>query len=141
MSNQDKKARLAELRDWAEKQEAARKSTATDRELELLELLHKYTQELGPRGFEFEIATSAADGPIVIKRLDEVAYKKFKAALDSDKGASYEDHYDYVAAGVVHPERAKFDELVGRRPHIVVRLANAMLTLHGAKEASDAGKF
>lgn len=137
-SSEEVERRLLEAR----KRKAEREKAIEDRkrkfELELLELEEKFEAELGPRGSAFEIvdATDQGEGFIVLKLGYGVAYHAFKNSKMKEK-----DVHAFVLPCVVHPERAKFLELVERRHELPIRCANALVTLHGAKAEDAAGKF
>lgn len=137
----DLKERLAQLEEAKAKREAAHETARLEHRVKELELEDQFEKEIGKRGVEFEIVVSDADGPIVVRRVEEVLYKRFMKAVDSEKGATNEDYYAYVAPGIAHPAKDAFDKIVAARPHVSQRCANAMLTLHGAKQVKDSGKF
>lgn len=138
---EDDAAKLAALMERKEKREREREKQAAAFARKELELADQYEDELGPRGQEFEIVNTTSDGPLVIKRGEMVLYKRFQAAMSNGKDPSPEDVHAFVWPCVVYPDRQAFNAIVDRRPHVGMRLANALLTLMGAKETSDRGKF
>lgn len=132
---------LADLLERKETRERAREKQAAAFARKELELADQYEDELGPRGQEFEIVNTTSDGPIVIRRGEMVLYKRFQAAMAGGKDPSPEDVHSFVWPCVAYPEKSAFNAIVDKRPHIGMRLANALLTLMGAKEVSDRGKF
>lgn len=131
----------SDLLERREKRLREREKQAAAFDRKELELEDKYEDELGPRGQEFEIVNLAGHGPIVIRRGEMVLYKRFQAAMSNGKDPSPEDVYGFVWPCIAYPEKSAFDAIVDKRPHIAMRLANALLTLMGAKEVSDRGKF
>lgn len=124
-----------------EAREKADKQRRRERELQAEDLIQRFERELGPLHSEFELVVTEFDGCIVVKRGEEVLYKRFMSIVNSPKGATDVDHYQYVVSTVVHPEREAFDKLVAKRPHIAQRCANAQLSLHGVATKEEVGKF
>lgn len=129
------KERLAAAREAKEKKDAARAEAAAARELEALDLESKLEGELGPRGEHFEIVETV-EGPIAVKLGEGILHTRFQASKVTDT-----DIHDYVFPCVVHPSKEKYLEIVGRRPGIALRCANALATLYGAKAQAEAGKY
>lgn len=129
--------KLLKLQDEKAAREEQRRKAKVKRDLLVLELESKYESDLGPRGQGFEIvAENHPEGPIVVKLAEAVAHKK----LTSSK-LLMEDVEHYVLPCVVYPERDRYLQIVGSRPEIRNRCANALFTLQGAKTEADAGKF
>ena len=131
----DVKERLAKAREAKAAKEKAAAEAAEMLELETLELETSLEKEHGPRGFGFEIVETP-EGPIAVKLGDSVLHKRF-----SESKIDEASMHDYVYPCVVHPAKDKYLEIVGRRPGIVLRCANALASLFGAKANADAGKF
>ncbi|MBX3218919.1 MAG: hypothetical protein KF795_00285 [Labilithrix sp.] len=127
--------RLAAARAAKEAKEIAAREAAAARELEVLELDGRLEQELGPRGAYFEIVETL-EGPIAVKLGEAVLHTRFQASKIQDA-----DVHEYVFPNVVHPSKEKYLEIVGRRPGVALRCANALATLYGAKANGEAGKF
>ncbi len=130
---------LAKLREAKAAREDARAKEAEARELLSLQLEERYEAELGPRGSMFEIVATL-EGPIVVRLGEAVLFKKFKAAYAGDKEPTLEDQHSYVYPCVVYPDKAKFLEIIERRPALLGVCANAAATLHLAKEVDARGK-
>ncbi len=135
MSNVDVKEKLVAARAAKDAREKSKAEAAQARELESLELEEKYDKELGPRGAFFEIVDTI-EGPIVLKLGEAVLHTRF-----SESKVTAADIHEYVYPCVVHPTKEKYLEIVGRRPALALRCANALATLYGAKANADAGKF
>jgi hypothetical protein len=127
--------RLAAARVAKEAKDVAAREAAAARELEVLELETRLEKELGPRGAYFEIVETL-EGPIAVKLGEAVLHTRFQASKIQDA-----DVHEYVFPSVVHPTKEKYLEIVGRRPGVALRCANALATLYGAKANADAGKF
>lgn len=131
----DIKAKLAAAREAKAKRDEEALAKAEAAELALLELEERLTDELGPRGEEFEIVETP-DGLVAIKLGDSLLHKRFSNSKCTD-----EDVFAYVDPCVVHPSTEAFRAMAGKRPAIVVRCASALASLFGAKDAADAKKF
>lgn len=129
------KAKLVAARAAKEAKEAARAEAAAERELEVLELEEDLEKKHGPRGSYFEIVETA-EGPIAVKLGEGVLHTRF-----AESKVTPTDIHDYVFPCVVHPSREKYLEIVGRRPAVALRCANALASLYGAKASADAGKY
>lgn len=132
---------LADLMERKEKRAREREKEAAAFARKELELEDKFEEELGPRGQEFEIVNVVGYGPIVIRRGEMVLYKRFQATMAGGKDPSPEDIHAFVWPCIAYPEKSDFNAIVDKRPHIGMRMANALLALMGAKESSDRGKF
>jgi hypothetical protein len=135
VSAADIQAKLAEKRAAKEEREAARVAEGVHKELLILELEEKLEKELGARGSFFEIVDTV-EGPIALMLGAAVLHTRFQASKVTDQ-----DIHDYVFPCVVHPEKEKYLEIVGRRPGVALRCANALAILYGAKANADAGKY
>lgn len=129
------KDRLKAAREEKAKREATAHSAAEARELATLELESKLSAELGERGVHFEIVETV-EGPVAVKLGEAVLHQRFQNSKVTET-----DIHDYVFPCVVYPTQPAYLELVGRRPVIAVRCANALAGLFGAKAADAEGKF
>lgn len=137
----DDAKRLAELLERKQKREKARDEQTAAFARKELELEDQFEEELGPRGEAFEIVNTPHDGPIAIRRGEPVLFKRFQASMPGDKDPTPEALHAFVSPCLIYPEKAVFNDIVGKRPQITMRMANALCTLMGAKESSDRGKF
>lgn len=129
------KDRLVAAREAKAKREADAKAVAETRELTVLDLEARLEKELGPRGEQFEIVDTV-EGPIAVKLGEAILYTRFSGSKVTES-----DVHDFVFPCLVHPDPAKYLELVGRRPHLAVRCASALAALFGAKSDADTSKF
>lgn len=135
------------MNDLAKKKEAlleakARRESARAEKLEAIEVLvleleEKFSEELGDRGVHFEIVdlSDLLEEPIVLKLGEPVSWKKFTASKMGEG-----DVFDFVSPSVVYPKPDKFTAIVGARPHIGIRCAEALSLLFGVKNKEQAGK-
>lgn len=137
---EDPKKKMAVLREQLEKIQASREAESDARELQELELVVRFEQEIGARGREFELV-STPDGPIVVKRGEFVLYKKFQASMKGSSEPTPEAVFAYVSPSIVYPDKETFNRLVDAKPYYAVRCASAQASLHGAKSEADRGKF
>jgi hypothetical protein len=135
MNNVDVKEKLAAARASKDAREKMKAEETASRELEVLELEERFEKELGPRGSFFEVVETV-DGPIVLKLGEAVLHTRF-----AESKVTPNDIHDYVFPCVAYPTKEKFLEIVGRRPGLALRCANALATLYGAKANAEAGKF
>lgn len=120
----------------------ARSAEDEARELAILELENRLEDEgKGPRGVNFEIVDGGSEGPIAVRLGEMVLYKRFTSTMKGDKEPTHEDLAAYVTPCVIHPERGKFLAAIDRRPVLLMRCANALTTLFGAKDEDARGKF
>lgn len=139
--------RLAEARQRKVKRDQDAELEAKARELHILELEEQYEQELcGRAGEAFTIIDAGPDGAIVAKLGEAVLYKQFHAKIDKNKemrggdGITPEACQIFVSPLIVHPDRAKFAEIVERRQGLLFRIANAVESLYTARKASEDAK-
>lgn len=131
----DIRARLA-----AAKEKKAARSLEQERlheaqELAILELENSLEDGgKGPRGVNFEIVDGGDSGPIALRLGEMILYKRFTSTMKGDKEPSHEDLFNYVSPCVIHPDRQAFAKLVERKPVLLMRCANALTTLFGAKD-------
>jgi hypothetical protein len=133
------KPTLGELLRRKADREAKLDEEAEARQLLELELEEQYSASLGPRGQAFEIVTSV-EGPVVVKIGDDLGFKKMRTAYDNGKSPNVEQLFAYVAPCVVYPERAKFAEIIARRPGLLVACSDAEAILHRGVEREVRGK-
>lgn len=111
-------------------------------ELKLLELENRLEDEgKGPKGTNFEIVDGGAEGPIAVRLGELVLYRRFTATMKGDKEPTHEDLFAYVAPCVLFPDKEAFKGIAERKPVLVMRCANALTTLFGAKDEDARGKY
>lgn len=139
MADSSIKARLAAARERQSAREQSAQDARDALELEAIELVEKLEKELGaPQGVGFEVLVDRF-GVFAVKHVEaaESLYKRFSGI----KEPSTEDVEAFIKPCIAYPEEAKFFEITADRPIIKTRLALALATLFGAKEATDRGKF
>lgn len=134
--------RLAKAEQEREERLKKRAATQAMARLEGLELEAKYERELGPIGQEFQIVdvTDLGEGFVVVRRGEEVLWKRYSKLLASEKETEV-DTRDFVLPCVVSPAKEKYDEIVARRPFVAARCANALGALYGVRRRVEEGKF
>lgn len=117
---------LEELRERkAQREEAASKEKAA-RELAVLELEERCLEECGgPRGVAFEIIDVSGEPLIAVKPGPAVLFKSLQ-----ESKAGLDDLQRFVTACLVTPDKTAFGELVQRRAGVIVRCADALVTLY-----------
>jgi len=131
----------AEMMERKLKREKARDEQLAAFAQKELELEDQFEEEFGPRGEAFEIVNFQHDGPIAVRRGEPVLFKRFQASMPGDKDPTPEAIYAFVKPCLIYPEKAAFDEIIGKRPQIATRVCNALAVLMGAKEGADRGKY
>lgn len=126
---------LAELEKRAAERAKAREGEERKRRIEVLKLEAKFEEELGPRGSMFEIVETV-EGPIVVRLGEGVLFQRFTASKVTPA-----DVHNFVYPCVEHPTKERYVEIVANRPEVAGRCAHALMSLFGAKNKDDAGKF
>lgn len=121
-----------------EQREKARVDARKRNRLEGLKLESKYEDELGPIGVEFQIidASELGEGFIVVRRAEEVLWKRYMASKQTPA-----DEHELVLPCVVHPAKEKYLEIIGRRAFVESRCATAIGALQGVRTRHEEGKF
>jgi|HubBroStandDraft_6_1064221.scaffolds.fasta_scaffold10345_6 hypothetical protein len=132
----------------ARRAELVAKQAAREKELEereeahrdlCLELVDKYSGDLGVRGESWDLVNElnvGGVGPIIIKEGDPTKYKKWS----SSPGLAPEDVAAYVLDSVVYPERREAADIIHRKPILGLEVVTALNGLFGAKEGKLRGK-
>lgn len=131
-------ARARLLADKA-KRDDSEVQAAKRRELEALELEARFCKELGPLGLEFDLLRTRV-GTIVVKRPEEVLFKKIRDSFEGSKLPSQESLAEFVLPCVQFPERATFLAWVGKFPGIYVSCGTLLAALCNAEELEIRGK-
>ena len=97
--------------------------------------LDKAEQEIGPIGKKIMVVETPV-GSIIVKRANHLVFKKFQD-MQSLKTADLEK---LVRPCIVHPEASKVDRIFEDLPATLVRVANAVSTLAGARAEEVSGK-
>lgn len=129
---------IAELQAKQAAREKARADAFRAEELVRARLIEKYETELGPIGQAFDIVDCRehGEGFIAIKLGPAVVHTRFVTTKQQ-----HADAVDYTVSNVLYPDRAAYLAIAGKRPAVIVRVANALATLYGVKKGEDAGKF
>lgn len=131
----DKLARLEAEK--AKRDEEKLDAPAKLRKIEEHELEAKYTEELGPRGVDFEIVRTTR-GCFVVTPGDFLAHKRFNAKAKKD--VSEEDVIALVLPALQHPTRDVAALAFRERAGIAWKCAAAMRSLYEAEEVDRGGK-
>lgn len=129
--------RLAIARKKAAKREEVLAAEADSAELERLELVEKFEQELGRDGRDFAVVdvSDLGEGHVVVKLGEPVLYKAFTNSKMTEM-----DIDAFVFPCVVHPTKDVYRKLAVRRPGAVQRCLLALSKLYGLKVGDDQKK-
>ena len=139
---QERIARAQEQREQAEqKREAMRRSPAELRkQLEREEQAAKDAEALlaaeQEHGVNRVASIETEEGLIIVKRPNPLHFKRFQ---DKDKH-KVDDFEQLVRPCVIHPSKARFDEICENLPATLMRCANAVVQLAGFRARDLAGK-
>ena len=120
--------------------EASERERKLKREVELMKLKKRFRAELGVQGVDWDVIDGHATF-VVVKLGEAVLHKTFTEAVAKKGKPDGTDLDAFVPPNVVHPSREAYLELVGRKPAVAVRCANALIGLYGAADEVYAGKF
>jgi hypothetical protein len=140
-------AELAALRAKREAREAARAHEFEGQELVLERLRDRFEDELGPEGREFAVVDlrELGEGIFVVKRPDGLAHKRWMTAVNKanskERAIDEAEYAGYVADNIVHPTRAAYLDVAGRRQIVHARCAKALMDLSGARREEREGKY
>lgn len=132
----DVRARQAAVeakRAQTELEQLAEQLAKEERALEAAEALSKAEAEHGVG----KVGLVETDlGPVVVKRPNHVLFRKFQDT-ESIKSIDVEK---FVRPCVVHPTREQFDKIVEELPATLMRVANVVTRLAGARTEEISGK-
>ena len=134
---EERRQRLLALR-AEERQRAEEKAVrAEENEIERLELVSKFTRELGPENEQFAIydGTHLGEGHVVVKLGPGILLQTY-----FDSKMTPADRYDFISTCIAHPTMTKYNELRARRPAIDIEVSNRLARLFGAGVKVEEGK-
>lgn len=100
------------------------------------------TAKYGKRGRRWDIVRTT-EGPCVVVRGDGIHFKAFTNAISAEGVTQPEAHIaarTFVLNQLEYPDRESAEQLFNAAPGLVVRLQDALISLHRGEDATKLGK-